>query len=346
MSEINITSQDEIKQTLRLLRSDDPQQRMKGIGRLAALHDDPRMSQVFEHLYETDPDPRVRRAAWHALYQNGPSVPAPRPAPEPAQPPPVSHSPAPRKRADGVFLLDSANKALIARIQRQKTRRRRNGRLPLTIAVALVALAAVLWVQVWPDLLDWFHLRQSGITVEGTVTALHRDSGRYRVAYRFDTAHDLATVAQSGAQSVTGDAYNRMQVDDRVSVTYWPDDPAVSQIDTANPEHIQRDRQTLAAMALGVIALLFASLGLVWQQAGRRPAPRIVPGRIVACQGRVDADGDYKLAVRYRFTSPASGKPVTGQQRQIRNDLRKSALPEAGTPVAVAYRSDRQHRLM
>lgn len=346
MKKTDTATQGDIKKSLRLLRSDDPQQRMKGIGGLAALHDDPRVSQVFEHLYESDPDPRVRRAAWHALYQNGPSVPAPRPVPEPAQPPPVSRSPAPRKRADGVFLLDSTNKALIARIQRQDARRRRSGRLPLAIAVALVALAAVLWVQVWPDLLDWFRLRQSGITVGGTVTALHSDGGRYRVVYRFDTAHDVETIAQTSEQSVTSDAYNRMQVDDRVSVTYWPDDPAVAQIDAVNPDHVQRDRQALAAMALGVIALLFASLGLVWRQAGHRPDPRIVPGRIVACQGRVDADGDYKLAVRYRFTSPASGKPVNGQQRQIRNDLRKSAPPEAGTPVMVAYRSDRQHRLL
>lgn len=86
MSETDTVLAAAIKRSLRLLRSDDPQQRMKGIGGLAALHDDLRVSQVFERLYESDPDPRVRRAAWYALYQNGPSVPAPRPAPEPVQP--------------------------------------------------------------------------------------------------------------------------------------------------------------------------------------------------------------------------------------------------------------------
>jgi hypothetical protein len=37
---------------------------------------------------------------------------------------------------------------------------------------------------------------------------------------------------------------------------------------------------------------------------------------------------------------------LTGQVRQIRNDLRKKPLPQPGTPIAVYYRSDRSHRLL
>lgn len=82
----------EVLRGLRLVRSDDPAERQQAITILRTLKDDPRVLQVFELLYERDPDPGVRQTAWAALKGSDPSIPAPVVAPPPgpkiAAPPP------------------------------------------------------------------------------------------------------------------------------------------------------------------------------------------------------------------------------------------------------------------
>ena len=348
----------EIKRSLDRLRSNDAEERIRGIQGLHDVRDDPRVIQVFEHLYEHDPDPRVRRDAWHALYTAGPSVPAPRPSAPVSADNAVNPAPTTRNADDpkssatgdttddGLFLLDPANRSILARERRDSVRRKRRGRGPFVLATALVVVMATLWALAWPALVDWYRLRESGIGVAGTITALERDGGAYRVAYRFETAHDTEPVGHTGAQSVTAAAYNGMSAGDSVTVTYWPDDPAVAQIDAPSPDHTLRDRMAMAAMAIGGVALLLASLGLVLRQTARPPRQRVVKGIIVACTGRADADGDFKVRVQYRFVSPLSGKTLTGQKRRIRNDLRDAPLPDKDAPVAVYFGSDRHYSLM
>ena len=106
-----------------------------------------------------------------------------------------------------------------------------------------------------------------------------------------------------------------------------------------------RDRLVFGASALAVLALMFLSLGMVQRQAWLRRRRRILPGQIVACTGHVDADGDYKVKIRYRFRTPR-GQIITAQTSQIRNDLRRKALPRPGTAVAVYYRNARAYRLL
>jgi hypothetical protein len=59
----------------------------------------------------------------------------------------------------------------------------------------------------------------------------------------------------------------------------------------------------------------------------------------------LDDDGDYKILLNYRFRTPTD-KVLTGEVRQIRNDLRQTPLPVPGTPVAVFYRNPRSYRLL
>lgn len=80
MSNARIPTATDVLRSLRLLRSTQASERIRGITILSAMRDDPRVYQVFEHLYERDPDPAVRQAAWRALNQAGPSIPAPGPA--------------------------------------------------------------------------------------------------------------------------------------------------------------------------------------------------------------------------------------------------------------------------
>jgi hypothetical protein len=99
---------------------------------------------------------------------------------------------------------------------------------------------------------------------------------------------------------------------------------------------------TAAALSGAVIALLI--LGTIRRRGGLRNR-RVLRGQIVECNGRLDDDGDFKIMLHYRFRTPAD-RELTGQVRQIRNDLRQKPLPRPGTPVAVFYRSARSHWLL
>ncbi len=77
MGELTAPNTVDVLRSLRLLRSDDPVERTRGISILSTLLDDPRVLQVFEYLYQHDPDPGVRELAWRAINRQGPSVPMP-----------------------------------------------------------------------------------------------------------------------------------------------------------------------------------------------------------------------------------------------------------------------------
>jgi hypothetical protein len=54
----------------------------------------------------------------------------------------------------------------------------------------------------------------------------------------------------------------------------------------------------------------------------------------------------FKVKVRYKFVSPVSGKEITKTETAVRNDLDRRDIPDAGTPVAILYRTDSHFRLM
>lgn len=373
MSQTTAPSPADILQGLEWLRSAEPESRARGIDVLCHVRDDPRIFKVFEHLYEHDPDLRVRQVAWHALKGTEPSVPAPGPvvaaplqAPKPessvtiaavtaaadavpskAVPAPAADPPAePAAPAihppNELFLLRPAHKSLIARYQNTK-RRQRSGLGLLVLAIVIALVAVVLAAGVVPSLRDEYRLDQSGITVEGTITALNVVGDDYRVFYRFDTAHELEATTRHNDRAVAEAAYNEMSVDDSVLVTYWPEDPALSRIDASDPGHVWRNRQLVAAAALGVLALLAVGLSLTRRSAARRW--RVLKGQIVVCKASLNGR-KYTVCARYRVKSPESGKSLDGKTCRVRNDLRETVLPAAGTPVAVRYRHDGTHHML
>jgi hypothetical protein len=268
MSETKTSTSTDLLRSLRLIRSAAPDDRRTGIAVLSAVSDDPRVIQVFEHLYETDPDPSVREAAWRALRRTGPSVPAPGPAlaapsgrnPGPAARPRTASAPVSRPSAGrALFLLNPANAAFVAREIKRIDSQKKRGRTALWLAVIVLLVVGMMW------------------------------------AFILDTEN--------------------------------PDDHLV---------------MTAAALSVAVVALLL--LGLIRRRGGLRNR-RMLRGQIVECSGRLDDDGDFKIKLDYRFRTPAD-KVLSGQARQIRNDLRKKPLPTPGTPVAVYYRNDRSHRLL
>jgi hypothetical protein len=107
-----------------------------------------------------------------------------------------------------------------------------------------------------------------------------------------------------------------------------------------NPE----DKLIITAAALTVAVVALTLLGMIRRHGGllRR---RVLRGQVVECTGHVDDDGDFKILLHYRFRTPTD-KVLTGEVRQIRNDLRQVPLPIPGTPIAVFYRNPRSYRLL
>lgn len=356
MNEQSVLSPTDLLHSLQLIRSDDPADRRRGIAGLSTLVDDPRVVQVFEHLYENDSDPGVRDAAWRAINRAGPSIPAPGPAAS-ANPPapaprradrPVKRAaaparPAPTTRAASsasLFLLEQSNARLVARHLRRSNSSPRGGRVIAALAGLLLLFIGVLGGLVLPDWITWVRLRQGGVAVQGEVVEVQAHGNNYSALYRFRVAEgDFYT----GEQPI--EAQDRLAENSPVQVLYLPDDPAISRLeDEPNPDDARRDRFTtgLALLVVGLV-ILAALTGVRRGWTARRKC--VIRGQVVSCSGYRDGDGDYNLKLRYRFRSP-SGQRITGQISQIRNDLTGADLPGPGTPVAVYYRSERSHLLL
>ena len=357
MSESDTPTSKDVLNSLNLLRSNDPADRKRAIAILAPLRDDPRVQQVFEHLYQNDPDSQVRELAWTAINQAGPSIPAPAPAPPPQAPRADEAAPAaprkagqraPKPDTSRVFLLNPANASLIARESQRRRARGPGGCVWLVMALVLMAVAALLASMVVPGWIDWNRLNQDGVTTDGTVIGRRVDNEEYRgrqyfVRYTFNVPLAAPDGVQvEGEQAVSSRAYAALAEGSAVTVTYLLDDPDVSRIDQDDPR--DEERAWITALAVALAALAIIALGMAFR---RRPQPagQLIKGQVVTCTGQVDAEGDFTLKLRYRFRSPG-GKMIVRQAAQIRNDMKTTRLPEPGTPVAIYYRSDRSYRLL
>jgi hypothetical protein len=354
MSQANAPLSNDILRSLDLIRSTDPQERKRAVSILSSVRSDPRVQQVFEHLYAKDPDPGVRHAAWQALQQSEPAVPAPGAGAAPARANGTA-APAPRQRRPstmvrrragrrGMFLVNPANARLVSREVRRAAKRKQGGRSALVLASVLLLVVGLLWGMVAHDWYTALRLSEDGRDVSGQVTGRQVSGGHhYSVQYRYEVEQNRFTGSQPVAQS----DYERLDTGSKVTVTYVSGDVAVSSLSQSNPDHDLRNRLTIAAAGLSAITLLVLVLGILQRTRPHvlRGGWRLIKGQVVACQGRVDDDGDFKIVLRYRFRSP-SKRVITTQVRQIRNDLRSKSLPRPGSPVAVYYRSDKKYRML
>ncbi len=115
---------------------------------------------------------------------------------------------------------------------------------------------------------------------------------------------------------------------------------------------------SMFAVAAVLVAVGFAFLLSRHQRA--RAQERMVregmllPGTVVACGARVETAAEvsfgevpraFLVTVEYRFTTPA-GTDITDYAEHGRPDLRRVALPEAGTAVQVLYLDDQTYALL
>ncbi|MCL4239626.1 MAG: DUF3592 domain-containing protein [Anaerolineae bacterium] len=367
MTETDYSPSKEVLRSLRLLRSPDPEDRKRAIRFLSSMRSDPRVQAVFEHMYKKDPDPAVRQLAWRAIWPADPSVPAPAPreeappfelapeptlaelVPPPAAPPSAAPPPVVRRSSRREsrawrqpFLLNPSNVPLVEQERARRARRKKTARWTFRLGALLLLLMAVLWGVLVPEWVRWFQFEWDGVTVAGTVTERQQRADSYFVRYDYTVGGQ----SYAGEQRVTESAYEALADGAAVSVRALPDDPAEARLEANSPE--DRFRNYLTAVVAGLtLAALLMLLSAVLR---RRRALRIVPpavltGQVVACEGVLDDDGDFKVKVRFRFVTP-HGQTLTGQARQIRNDLRDRPMPPLGAPVAVYYRHEQSYRLL
>lgn len=327
---------DEILHSLQLLRSPDAKDRKQGIQVLSGLADDPRVLQVFEYLYQIDPDPDVRDMAWQAILWRGPSVPAPGPE--------VSVREKEKESANGgsyrLFLMNPANAKLVAR------RTPRRGRLASLLAMLLLFVAGVFWGLAIPYWLTWYEFRQEGDTAQGEVISLEeRDADRYIAFYRFTLGSEEEELFYSGEQDVSREFYDTLAQDTPVEVIYLPDDPNQSRLDDSrSPENERRLQLAYVAAGLTVMIVLLFVLSAVQRRRPERDK-HLIRGQVVSITGHRDNDGDFNIKLRYRFQPPGA-REIVDQTSQIRNDLDPRNLPAPGTPIVVYYQNEHSYRLL
>ena len=362
MTEAGSSPSKEVLRSLRLLRSPDPEDRKRAIRFLSAMRSDPRVQQVFEHMYKKDPDPSVRQLAWRAIWPTDPSVPAPapreeppsfEPAPEPTLaelvPPAAAPLPVVRRSSRRIgrawrqpFLLNPSNAPLVEQERVRRARRKKTARWTFRLGALLLLMMAVLWGVLVPEWVRWFQLEWDGVSVAGTVTERQQREDSYFVRYDYTVSGQ----PYAGEQRVSESAYKALADGAAVSVRALPDDPTEARLDAASPEEQFRNWLTAAVAGLTLAALLMLlSAALRRRRALRIVPPAVLTGQVIACEGALDDDGDFKVKVRFRFLTPR-GQTLTGQARQIRNDLRDRPMPPVGAPVAVYYRHEQSYRLL
>jgi len=363
MTQADSSPSKEVLHSVQLLRSPDPEDRKRAIRFLSTMRSDPRVQQVFEHMYKKDPDPSVRQLAWRAIWPADPAVPAPspreeapsfEPAPAPtlaelvppaaaAQPAVARPSPRRGRRAwRQPFLLNPSNGPLVEQERARRAKRRKTARWTFRLGGLLLLLMAVLWGALVPEWVRWFELERDGVSVGATITALEEDDDRYLVRYSYVVGEQQ----YAGEQRLTESAYKKLTDDAAVSAIFLPDKPADARLDVASPEDRFRNYLTAVVAGLTLAALLMLlSAVLRRRRALRVVPPAVLTGQVIACEGARDDDGDFKVKVRFRFQSP-DGQTLSGQARQIRNDLADRPLPPIGAPVAVYYRHEQSYRLL
>jgi hypothetical protein len=181
---------------------------------------------------------------------------------------------------------------------------------------------------------------RSGVDVEGVVTRLWvekgSDSDSYHVAYAYglDPTDDKTNTGQS---TVDEAAYKTLQKDGRISVRYLKTDPSRS---------IIPGQGTSIGLLLGMTVFWNLVTGVMsWHirkmalRQRRLRRGRQLPGEIIGATVMKDSDGDNRLTLDYRFTSP-EGRQITASASRTRHDLSGETVPRPGTPVVVQYADD------
>jgi hypothetical protein len=249
--------------------------------------------------------------------------------------------------AENVFLLDPAHYDFVVGKKRRLApwRFAQGCMLVFLIPFLLIGIGLIGWgVQ---RSAEWQQITSRGVLIRGQFMdrSISRDADGdvYHVIYGYDHNGSLFT----RSENVSSDIYGRAEPGTWVDVVYVPASPSLARLAETN--------ETTEISFVFVFSLCWN--GLAWPMflagiggaLGNRTLERkgrIIPGEIVSCESYTDGDGDYTLRVQYRFQPPDGEQAIVKKTTSTRNDLKNKPLPEAGTPLAIAYCSKRLYRVL
>lgn len=132
--------------------------------------------------------------------------------------------------------------------------------------------------------------------------------------------------------------------------SFMPPDIPLNQVDWG---HLPFAVWLLGAVALILNVLMLYILWRVIASFRLSARGQIVNGTLTEIHSyhnpieKADRRDSVTLVVRYEFTSPKSGRTLTGKGRELRLDMTPyTPLPKPGTPVAVLYLNDGRYRML
>lgn len=98
-----------------------------------------------------------------------------------------------------------------------------------------------------------------------------------------------------------------------------------------------------------VLGLYLSGFRLAQKRSQLEKKGDLLWGEVMASSGIQDRDGDLTIRVEYRFQEPSRRRRkryIEGKVREFRNDLKESALPAPGTPVAILYLNRNNYEIL
>jgi hypothetical protein len=222
-----------------------------------------------------------------------------------------------------------------------------NSRTMFIAAGIFFLIAAAVGYFVGTSVLRGDEAARSGIPTKAIITDgyMNRSSKGAR-SYYIDYEFKVNGKVYTRHFEISSQLYDQIRIGDTVTISYLQSDPNVNVLTGDYKDDTERN-EGIVLMAIAIpVCVLIGSLILWIDGKNRRlSAGQLLTGQIINATAKPGNKGAYNLTVDYSFTNPY-GQQFTKKQMYNRTDLKKSPLPEAGTPVAVLYVDDKLFRLM
>jgi hypothetical protein len=192
-------------------------------------------------------------------------------------------------------------------------------------------------------------LNTTGQVVRGEYTDKYitTDDDDGGTTYHVDYRYEVNGITYTGSHSVDQGLYSRVENGAGVDILYAPGDPGLSRVEGTNdistPIFL-----TVFAVFWNLISWGIFLAAIVGYRQDRQlmREGQLVRGELVNISGRNGSKGRYYVSADYRFQPPDGGIPISKRQTATRDDLRRTGLPEAGTPVMVMYKNRKHFKML
>lgn len=242
------------------------------------------------------------------------------------------------------FLMHPDNYAFVTGQQRRVSRRSSAGCLAVFMA-GFVVFGIVFFVITARDALRWWSIESSGVVTSGQfverwVSVADSDTHHY-VSFRYFHGQ----IPYETEQRINQEVYDRAESGSQVDIRFVPANPTFATIVGANHFPIG-----LAVFVLMWNAFVLILADRVWRQYWRLRVLEqkgiLVAGTLTGRHASQDGEGNLLLHVEYCFNSPDANTPISGEEIVVRNDLKDTKLPKAGSTIYVLYHPLQRYMLL